>query len=226
MQRLGNFAISNRVPRPKRSSLRIIAGMSDAAVDVHFLRAEAGSSRYRAGLLRELTVRGLDLEIIDQPDLESADENGRRKSILHEVTRHDGPTKLFAGFPSDVDWYVTVVDVGSLSNATYVNLPNWTAFSGGSRRVADGARAAIAGAWIDNISNADFQTRARAIRSGEPILRPILVAKDEASEPVILDGHLRVTALLMLHIAERASAPVELEVIVGFSPSFAGWPMF
>ena len=67
-----------------------------------FLRAELDSDRW-GPTLRELLARdGLDEALVRRPDLESAADNGRRRTLLEEHRGYERRAGLFFGFPKQV----------------------------------------------------------------------------------------------------------------------------
>jgi hypothetical protein len=203
--------------------MKILHEMPDAAVVLHFLHAEKASSRYGPAVTAE---RGSSL--IDFPDLANADVNAERKALLHKVTRHDGPVGLFDGFPVDVRWWVAQPTEAELLESRYVNLPAWVWFSQGTRTIYDGARTVVEwGGALGNIPSALFWAMVQETTNARATLLPrtILVAPSVVSVPVILDGHLRLTAWA---IAKRIGARwVDTpSVIVGTSPGLSTWPLW
>ena len=216
----------NRTGLPFAPQVRIVEDFSKAEMVVAFLRAETDSSRCRHMLDRELTRLGMDRVLIEEPNVLDRDENIRRETLLLAVSPHDGLVPLLPGLPDDIEWKVALPDIADLKRSKYVKIDHWVEFSGPSRQVADGARAARDGKSVSNIPNELFLSMAAQWKAGSRFPRPILVAENAESDPVILDGHLRITSLALLHLIAPRAIPQPSEVIIGFSRHLPQWPLY
>ena len=71
-------------------------------------------------------------------------------------------------------------------------------------------------------SNDNFFKAAEALRKGIQFPELIFVAEDENAAPIILEGHLRMTAMML----EESLIPSEVKAIIGFSNNLPGWALF
>lgn len=209
------------------------ARIPEANVVLLFLRAELGSPRYKALALRKLRGWGDGEGLVARANLQDAGENAARRELLEVITRHDGPVGLFDGFPRDMEWWTARPSVERLLHTHYVNLPAWTWFSRGTRRLEDGARTVFEyNGSLGNIPvDAFWQAAQRCINYPVPGVDPpdpsvILVAQRPTDDfPVIFDGHLRLTgwALAQLIGARDVRRPT---VIIGLAPNLHGWKLY
>ncbi len=131
---------------------------------------------------------------------------------------------LFTGFPVDIEWKRVNLDRSDIAAAKYAKHQFWTDLSCGSRRPADAASNIIQGRVTNDPSNtiSHLLAVATALRNKAGFPASILVALNEASELVIMEGHARFTAFAL----EPTSVPNKVEAIVGFSPNIRQWVFF
>ena len=179
-----------------------------------FVAAEIDASRfgpcYEASLARLGTTRA---RLIDQADLNDAAANAQRARMLGDCRGYPSDA-LFKGFPSDAVWRRAELEPDDLAKVKYANYPNWTALSGGTRRVVDGA------ANIDLCGDAKLVDRIRAVaasvRRGHRF--PELVAVDEAGgNHVLVEGHTRATAYAIAWPKDG------VRVLIGSSVRMSEW---
>ena len=90
-----------------------------------FLRAELDSDRW-GPTLRELLARhGLDDELMRAPDLESAADNGRRRTLLEEHRGYERRAGLFFGFPERVAWHRAALSPEEVLEILYIKWDWW-----------------------------------------------------------------------------------------------------
>lgn len=115
---------------------------------------------------------------------------------------------LFIGFPSDVTWRNVQLDQVDFEGMLYCSFPSWVTLSNGSRRVIDGASAAVGrDTKIDGIV-AD-------VRRGKRFL-PIIAAQEPHGPLILVEGHNRATAFV---VAQEFNVPA----IIGSTGSLATW---
>ena len=185
-----------------------------------FVRAELESPRFRDQVLALLAADGKDASLVVRPNVEDADENAYRDSLLDRYrgwTRRDG---LFNGFPHDVEWFRAPLTPAELLSILYIDWDWWSKISGGTRRPLDAARrirsGEVPGATVEG--NEAIAARPRAGDDHELIV----VAPRDQSRLVLLEGHVRLTAYALFPDA----LPAELEILLGLSDELAGWSNF
>ena len=184
-----------------------------------FLRAEIVSPRHQARLLDVLQQLGGERRIIDGPDLSSAEENALRTRVLGAFRGYRQDRALFQGFPDDVRWHRCTLDPEDLSRIRYVNYSYWIALTGGTRRPADAVPRLRAGSVIFGQDPARLLNASQALEAGTTFPEMILVGTDAASDLVVLEGHLRLTAYALA----PQRVPSNLTALVGFSPQLRTW---
>lgn len=187
-----------------------------------FLQAEMDSVRFGKNLHKQLKINRLNPEIIEKPNTTDSEQNKQRRLLLREYRGFGQNKELFENFPKDFAWSMVVLNKEDLQLVKYINYDYWVELSGGSRLVADGARNVLKGVKIFNQPNTNFIKAAEALSRGIRFPEPILVSKDENSDLVILEGHLRLTAYLM----EPEFIPEKLKAVVGFSKDIVKWDLY
>lgn len=212
--------------------MRIVRPASEAEMVALFLATEYPSPRTHRHILRVLQRAGWPPSLIEQPNLRDAQENARRRSILGAF-RGYGQTPeyfaglppdveyldYFAGFPPDVQWELALLSRQELEQVKYIEYDYWVELSGGSRLPRDAARNILAGYEVFGQSHQKVLQMAEAFRSGARFPTLILVGKNRAGPLVVLEGHMRLTAMLLA----PECLPAELEVMVGFSEQMENW---
>lgn len=199
--------------------MRAIRPISSDEMIATFLGAEIRSSRFASAVEGALSACGADRTVIEHPDLADERQNKLRQDILAASRGYGRNADLFQGFPGDVRWSRAWLGRDELARLRYVDYGYWNRLSGGTRRVADGARNVRNGLMPYGVSNEPFHAVASEIVAGRRPAEPILVAVSEDDDPVILEGHLRMTAYALA----GDGAPDEIEVIIGVSEGMRGW---
>lgn len=188
-----------------------------------FLKAEYTSEIFGDRLRQALEKFNADGKLITEPDLMNTADNELRKKILGMHRGYGNDEKLFSGFPEDIVWYKAKFTVDQLKQVRYIDDHEyWSEISGGTRLATDAVKNILAGKLVYNESNQKFFTAAEAIKKGTVFPRMILVAKDENSPIVVLEGHHRLTAYLLA--AEFVRQPIE--VFIGYSKDLDKWGLY
>jgi hypothetical protein len=182
-----------------------------------FLRAEINSVRFGLDTAEAMVRQAATLDLLQDPDLADDEQNRTRRRILGETRGWRRDEKSFAGFPSDVSWHVARLEPGDLPHLTFASNRDWWALSGGSGRPLDLAariaddrmepallEVAEFAAVIDGIKAVSDQ-----VRRGTPLPLPIVVRAPGRERIVIIEGFIRLSALLL------AGRGVDADVIVG-----------
>lgn len=198
--------------------MRVIERLTEAEMVATFLRAEITSSRFSKDILRILERDGIDRNIIDDPDINEADENQYRATLLGEFRGYKRNEELFTDFPNDVEWYRVLLNRSDLLKIRYMNYSYWIDLSGGSRLVADAVKRVVAGE-IEKATANWIRAAADAVKQGELFPELILVSRNRRSGLIVLEGHLRATAYLL----SLDYLPPEQPAIVGYSEGIIVW---
>ncbi len=183
-----------------------------------FLRAELDSDRWGPTLRELLASDGLDEALVRTPELESAADNGRRRTLLEEHRGYERQTGLFFGFPKQVAWHRAALSAEEVLEILYINWDWWLRLTEGSRCPADAARRIRAGE-VEGITAAEHEPIADSVATAEPLIAVTTPAQERL---VLLEGHVRLTALALF--PDRL--PEELDVLLGISDEMAAWSEF
>lgn len=200
--------------------MRKIRTVSEDEMTAAFLYAEIHSPRYMSKEIYACLQRdGISPQIILSPDLHNEQENALRRAVLGAYRGYGQGREFFQGFPKELRWELVGFTRQELEQVKYIEYDYWVELSGGSRLALDGARRALAGVDVFNLSSRYFVDLAETLRNGSQFPTLIFVGRNEESYHVVLEGHARLTAYL---IAPEC-LPTELEVIVGFSEQITQW---
>ncbi len=212
--------------------MRMVRPISEAEMVALFLSTEYPSPRTHQQILQVLQREGWPPGIIEQPNLRDEQENVRRRSILGAYRGYgQNPDYFeglpldveylgyFEGFPPDVQWERAMLSRQELERVKYIEYDYWVQLSRGSRLPRDAARTILAGDEVFGVSHQGVLQMAEAFRAGALFPTLILVGKNRVSPLVVLEGHMRLTAMFVA----SECLPAELEVVVGFSEQIERW---
>lgn len=197
-----------------------IAQVPDDEMIAAFLQAEVDSKRFGPTVRAILDQLGGTLAVLRAPDATNPDQKQVRRRLLAAFRGYERGNLLFRGFPSDVAWWRIRLDPDDLLATRYCSHEEWTYLSGGTRKVADGAAAVLAG---DSSENAVLVREiVRALESGASPAPLIFVATSKAGPLVALEGHKRLTAYGVL----GEQSPDAFDAYAGVSPEMGAWAFF
>lgn len=175
-----------------------------------FLTAEVGSARYGPRIRELLAALGQPPSIAEHPDTGDAAANEVRRRVLAAYRGYPAGD-VFTGMPADVAWHHAVLTPVELATVRYLDYGYWTDFSGGTRLAADGARRL--GPWQDQPPGSGYRRIAEDLRDGR--LPPVIIVLGEPGPAslVVLEGHKRLTGLLVC----PQWLPAELNVMLGLT---------
>jgi hypothetical protein len=202
--------------------MRKIRDASEDEMIAIFLRTELSSVRFRQKLELHIQQEKIDTRIIQEPDWRNASENVLRRKLLGAYRGYGQNRDYFPDFPAHVRWEWVGLSREELEQVRYINWEYWLDLTDGTRMAIDGARNALAGKVVYDVSSDKLVSLAIALRQGAQFPPLILVAKDIGSPLVVMEGHARLTAYL---IAPEC-IPTELEVIIGYSEQMTGWDCY
>ena len=202
--------------------MRLLGPSSEAEMVALFLRTELPAARSRDGFRALLEHDGLPERVITAPDLGDEAENQARLQLLTKHRGYGTRTELFDGFPDDVRWQWTAITPAELARVRYIDYDYWVELSGGTRLAADAAPRIRAGAAPFGVSSDWALGLAQAVADGARFPPPILVTTAPGDDLVVLEGHARLTALML----SRDRLPSELEVLVGSTSTVTRWGLW
>jgi hypothetical protein len=199
--------------------MRLLRAASEEEMVALFLRTELFSDRYGPDI-RALLKRDRVLErVVTDPDLADGAENQVRLRLLTDHRGYGTRTEIFERFPDDVRWEWVAVTPAELATVRYIDYDYWIELSGGSRLAADAAPRVRAGVTPFGVPGEGLLAMAEAFAAGARFPPIILATTIPASVLVVLEGHSRLTALMLA----RDHLPPELEVLVGSSATMTDW---
>jgi hypothetical protein len=162
-----------------------------------FLRTELASDLWR-DTLRELLGRtGLPERVITTPNLDDPAENQARWQLLTGHRGYGSRDDYFDGFPDDVRWEWMGITPAEIAAVRYIQYDYWVELSGGTRLPADAASRIRAGVTVFGVSNDMPLSMAQAVVDGARFAPLILVTPRSSADLVVLEGHVRLTALML-----------------------------
>ena len=177
-----------------------------------FLAAEINSEHYGPPITEILARLGQPRSLLERPDTTDEAANAVRRQVL--AAHREYPTgNVFTGMPADVTWHYAALTPAELGTVRYIDYPYWTEFSGGTRLVADGARRL--GPWPDLPPEAIYRQVAENLRDGKLPPPVILLGEPGLANLIVIEGHKRLTGLLLC----PQWLPAELEVLLGLTAS-------
>ena len=175
-----------------------------------FLAAEAASGRFGPQIHEILARLGQPRGIVEHPDTSDDAANAVRRQILAAYREY--PTgNVFTGMPADVTWHYAALTPAELLTVQYIDYPYWTDFSGGTRLAADGARRL--GRCQDQPAGSTYRQIAENLRDGRLPPMIILLSEPGPANLVVIEGHKRLTGLLLC----PQWLPAQLDVLNGLT---------
>ncbi|QBD76834.1 hypothetical protein EPA93_12795 [Ktedonosporobacter rubrisoli] len=199
--------------------MRKIQEISEDEMIAIYLQTELSSVRFRQKLEVHIQQEKIDLNILQEPDLHNASENALRRKLLGEYRGYGQNRGYFTDFPAHVRWERVRLSREELERVRYIDWKYWLDLTDGTRMAIDGARNALAGKVVYDVSSDGLVSLANALRHGARFPPLILVAKDVEAPLVVMEGHARLTAYLIA----PEYIPTELEVIIGYSEQMKDW---
>jgi hypothetical protein len=202
--------------------MKILKPITENEMIATFLTGEINSDRFGGRLAGLLERDGMTREITQNPNVNSDAENTYRRKLFGDFRGYGRNERLFENFPDDVSWYRAEVVAEELKEVLYINWDYWLDVSDHSRRPLDFASKIMNGSINLDIETERIVRLADAIKSGAELPKLILVAKNEHSRLVVLEGHVRITAYMI----DSSHIPDPLEVIVGYSENIEKWDLY
>jgi hypothetical protein len=186
--------------------MRVVAAATEDDMVAAFLRAELGSPRFGPEVLAALAHEGLDRSALEQPDTGDQAANAARRRVL-AAYRGYPDREVFTDLPPDTAWQWVTLTPKELLGVRYIDWDYWLEVTAGTRRPVDA---------IPRIGHSpNCQQLAAEITAGRLPPELILVGRPGGRDLVVLEGHVRLTALVMAiqHL------PAELTVLLGTAPT-------
>ncbi|MFF8868318.1 hypothetical protein ACF08B_40535 [Streptomyces sp. NPDC015139] len=164
-----------------------------------WLGAEVHSDRFGALVGSLLQRDGLPAALVTDPDLTDGQANAARLGLLREYRGFDQADisleSYVGGLPvRDLTWWRVRIDAADVARVHYINWDYWVEVTGGTRLAATFASEKLAGPG----EGEPFYTALRdAFVVGASVPEIILVDSGSGTRLVVLEGHVRATAMAM-----------------------------
>lgn len=210
---------NRQLQKERKNGMKILYQSSEEEMILEYLRAEISSERFSDDIQETMKKLALDEKIISSADLQSDDENRKRRELLGSFRGYGRNESMFERFPVITDWKLCSFSQKDLENIRYIHYSYWSELSGGTHRPVDAAERIRKGICIYGQSNEGFNNAASYIRNGGTFPKMFFLTADFKSY-VIVEGHLRMTAYAMAPDCFN-----DIEVIVGKcdADELSGW---
>ncbi len=187
-----------------------------------FLLAEIDSPRFKKGVEDFLEKRHLNSDLIFKPNLNSLEENKIRNEILTSYRGYGNRLHIFTNFPKNIKWYRVELNKNEISQIKYINYDYWNEISDNTRLANAAAKNINLGKVVFGESNNNFLEAAKDFKLGKKFPEVILVGRDQENYLVVLEGHLRLTAMALA----SEKVPDNITALVGFSEEITKWGFY
>ena len=188
---------------------------------LEFLLAEAESSRFKSALDTALNEVGGKPEVITSPNLGDEQENKIRKAVLQAYRGYPGKL-LFDGFPDDVKWYKKSLSKDQVLNIRFSTYNYWVELSKGTRSAKKAVETIRNKEEIFGQSNDFYSDIVKDMKAGKKFAKLTCVAASKMDNPVVIEGHSRLTAYALA----PDLMPESQEVIIGISPEIKNYGFY
>jgi hypothetical protein len=195
----------------------------ESEVVLAFLRGEINSERFGDNVKNAIVQAG-GIELVSNPDLDSAEENAARRSAL-STARGWPNAEIFEGFPREVEWFRGVLTPADLERVRFIEYSYWNELSGGSRLPVDVLPTLRAGKlpkWLTDLDTSWCFKFAARLAKVESIDDVIVMATLDLSDLVLLEGHARLTALFVGGLQRK----LIVNSYLGMSTELRNWSGF
>ncbi|MCG7205333.1 hypothetical protein [Streptomyces arenae] len=164
-----------------------------------WLGAEAHSDRFGALVGSLLQRDALPAALVTSPDLTDGQANAARLGLLREYRGFDQADTSFesyiGGLPvRDLGWWRVRIDAADVARVHYINWDYWVQATGGTRLAATFASEQPTG---PDGQEAFYTALRDAFVAGASVPEIILVDSGPGTRLVVLEGHVRATAMAM-----------------------------
>jgi len=196
--------------------MKLRAKLTEDQFVQEFLAQELNSKRFGSKIRAVLEKKGFSESVITHPDFSNQEENVQRAAILGDFRGYKQNKLIFTGYPDSVQWYEATMTKEELFKIRYVNYSYWNKISNNTHKPSIAAENIKKGILVYNEPNDQYLEAAQAFKKGVTFPRLIITANEKDGPYVVLEGHLRLTAMML----EQESIPEETDVILGLSDRF------
>jgi hypothetical protein len=159
------------------------------------------------------------LKAARSPNLKNPEQNALRRRIITKAHGFGQGVGTFAGLENDIKWKRLRLTVAEVAELYYANRGGaWALLAPATRKVAEGATN-VGHVFTGDATNLFVLSLASVICHSAKQVPEIITLTRPDGRLVILEGHIRATAILL----EEHRFPNGVEVYTGESPSVASW---
>jgi hypothetical protein len=159
------------------------------------------------------------LKAARSPNLKDQEQNDLRRRIITKSHGFGQGAGSFQGLANDIRWHRFHLTVGEVADMLYARRTGaWPILAPATRKVAEGA-SNVGHVYTGEPTNMVVLSLAAGICHSEKKLPEIIALKSPDGRLVILEGHVRATAIAL----EAHRFPKGVDAYIGESPSVAGW---
>lgn len=175
--------------------MKIIRESNEEEMLLEYLKCEIHSKRFGERLKKTLDELGFSEDIIINANLESQDENEKRKIIMQKFREY--PTgDIFVNFPKEIKWYYVEFEEADLDKIYFLNWPCWNERTNNTAKPKDAAKNIYMGVEFADIPNEKFLKGLEYLENGNKF-GPIIAVTCNLEKCVLIEGHSRVTVYAM-----------------------------
>lgn len=202
--------------------MKILKLVTENEVTALLLKNNFNSFRFGKKLKVIMGKRDINEKIITDPKLHNEKENKIREKLMRSFDGDDIGGYLSQDFPNNVQWKLVRLNKKDIQQIKYLNYSYWNELSNHKRYITEGVKTIKKGVEIFNQSNDIFLKAFEALKQGTKFPPPVLIAKNEQSDLVAVDGHLRLTSYLF----DSKYIPEKIDAYIGYSENFANWDLY
>ena len=202
--------------------MEILKEVTEDEVTASLIKYNYHSFRFGKKLKSIIKKQDIDDNIIINPDIQNKKENQLRKKLMQSFDGSGVGGYLSKNFPNNIQWKLVKLNKQELQKIKYLNYSYWNELSNHKRYITEGVKTIKKGIEIFNQSNYIFLKAFEALKKGKIFPPPILVTKNENSDFVAIDGHLRLTSYLF----DPKYTPEDIKAYIGYSENFQDWDMY
>ena len=202
--------------------MEILKSVTEHEITASLLKYNYSSFRFGEKLKVTIKKRGVNEKMITDPNTQNEKENITREELIRSLDGDDVGGYLSQDFPNNIQWKLVRLNKKDIQQIKYLNYSYWNELSNHKRYIAVGVKTIKKGVEIFNESNNRFFSAFEALKKGAKFPPPILITKNEQSDIVAIDGHLRLTSYLF----DSNYTPNEIDAYIGYSENFANWPLY
>ena len=202
--------------------MKILKSVTEHEVTASLFKYNYSSFRFGEKLKAIIKEQGIDENIITNPDVQNEKKNMIREKLMRSFDGDGVDGYLSQDFPNNIQWKLVRLTKKDIQQIKYLNYSYWNELSNHKRYISEGVKTIKKGIEIFNQSNDIFFKAFKALKQGANFPPSILIAKDENSDLVAIDGHLRLTSYLF----DSNYTPDEIDAYIGYSENLATWPLY